>query len=50
MSYWRAPDEALDGPDAMRPWATLALAAARRASDARRSAKRKPRRPPGKSE
>jgi DNA transformation protein len=50
MSYWRAPDDALDGPDAMRPWATLALAAARRASDGRRSAKRKLRRPRGNTQ
>jgi DNA transformation protein len=50
MSYWRAPDDALDGPDAMRPWATLALAAARRASAGRRSPNRKPRRPKGKAE
>jgi DNA transformation protein and related proteins len=30
MSYWSAPDEALDDPAGMRPWALLALAAARR--------------------
>jgi DNA transformation protein len=31
MSYWTPPDDALEGPDAMRPWAELALAAAARA-------------------
>ncbi len=28
MSYWSAPADALDSPDAMRPWAELAYAAA----------------------
>jgi DNA transformation protein and related proteins len=32
MSYWRAPVEALDDPEAMRPWARRALAAARAAA------------------
>ena len=30
MSYWSIPEEALDSSEAMRPWAGLALAAARR--------------------
>lgn len=30
MGYWRAPDEALDDPEAMRPWARLAWQAAER--------------------
>lgn len=30
MSYWRLPDEALEDPDALKHWAELALAAARR--------------------
>lgn len=30
MSYWLAPDEALESPHAMRPWAQLAIAAAKR--------------------
>lgn len=30
MSYWSVPDEALDSPDAMRPWALLAQQAALR--------------------
>jgi DNA transformation protein len=30
--YLTPPDEALDSPDAMRPWALLALQAARRAA------------------
>jgi DNA transformation protein and related proteins len=32
MSYFRAPEEALDAPHAMLPWARLALAAALRKS------------------
>lgn len=32
MSYWLAPDGAMDDPDEMLPWARLADAAARRAS------------------
>ena len=35
MSYWSAPDEALDSPAAMQPWARLAFAAALRAHAAR---------------
>ena len=31
LGYWTAPDEALDSPAAMRPWAQLALEAALRA-------------------
>jgi DNA transformation protein len=31
MSYWTAPDEALESPGAMAPWARLAIAAALRA-------------------
>lgn len=30
-SYWRAPDEAMDSPALMRPWARSALAASLRA-------------------
>jgi DNA transformation protein len=30
MGYWRAPDEALDDPEGMRPWARLAWRAAER--------------------
>lgn len=44
MSYWHAPDAALDSPEAMRPWARLALEAAMRAKPAppkrKRAAKR----------
>jgi DNA transformation protein len=43
MSYWSAPDDALDDPAAMLPWARLALAAARRKPAAKkRAAKPKP--------
>ena len=34
-SYWTAPDDALDSPDAMRPWALLAVQAAQRAAAAK---------------
>lgn len=30
LSYWSAPDGALDGPAALQPWADLAFTAARR--------------------
>jgi DNA transformation protein len=30
MSYWSVPDEAMESAQAMRPWAELARAAARR--------------------
>jgi len=39
MSYWRAPDEALERPDAMLGWARSAFAAALRARSASRTAK-----------
>ncbi|MCW5656320.1 MAG: TfoX/Sxy family protein [Burkholderiaceae bacterium] len=37
LGYWSAPDEALDSPQAMGPWARLALAAALRAKASSRS-------------
>jgi DNA transformation protein len=45
MGYWRAPGEALDAPQLMRPWAKLALEAAlrARAADARKKTGRKTR-------
>ena len=36
MSYWSVPDAALDSPQAMLPWAQLALDAARRKRSVRR--------------
>jgi DNA transformation protein len=36
LGYWSAPDDALDGPDAMRPWARHALQAALAAAAAPR--------------
>ena len=33
MSYWTIPDEALDTPARLRPWAELGWAAARRAAE-----------------
>jgi DNA transformation protein len=41
MSYRRAPDEALERPDAMRPWARAALGAAMRAAAGKRNSARK---------
>jgi DNA transformation protein len=35
MSYWTPPEDAMDSPEAMRPWARLALEAAQRAALAR---------------
>jgi DNA transformation protein and related proteins len=37
LSYWSAPDDALDSPQGMAPWARLALAAALRAKASSRS-------------
>jgi DNA transformation protein len=39
-SYWSAPEQALDAPDAMRPWVLLALQAAQRKAAARPKRKR----------
>lgn len=35
MSYWTPPEEAMDSPEAMQPWARLALEAALRAAQAK---------------
>lgn len=37
MSYWTPPEEAMDSPEALRPWARLALEAAQRAAEAKRA-------------
>ncbi len=42
MSYWHAPDAALDSAEAMTPWARLALDAATRKKQAGSKRKRKP--------
>lgn len=43
-SYWSAPEQAMDSPEQMRPWARLAMASALRAQAAKASARpRKPR-------
>jgi DNA transformation protein len=44
LNYYSAPEDAMDSPDAMRPWARLAwdAALAANALKASRSAKRKP--------
>ena len=36
MSYWSVPDEAMDSSEAMRPWAKLAMEAARRKAAAKK--------------
>jgi DNA transformation protein len=41
MAYWSAPEEAMESPHGMRPWARLALAAALRSKTAKKP------RPPG---
>jgi len=46
LSYWSVPDEAMDSPQAMRPWAQLAYEAALR--KAATTPKRKPRPTAGK--
>jgi DNA transformation protein len=33
MSYWSVPEAALDSTESMRPWAAMALAAARRKAE-----------------
>lgn len=37
LGYWSAPDDAMDSPAAMQPWARRALASAVRAQSARRA-------------
>jgi len=37
LGYWSAPDDALDAPQQMAPWARLALAAALRAQASKRA-------------
>lgn len=39
MPYHPPPDEAMDGPEALLPWARLAIEAARRAGARRRKAR-----------
>jgi DNA transformation protein len=43
MSYWTAPDSAMDAPDQMLPWVQLALAAAERQAGRKRAARPRPR-------
>ncbi len=46
MSYWTPPEEAIDSPVAMQPWARLALEAALRAQAARPRQSARPARKP----
>jgi DNA transformation protein len=39
LGYWSAPEEAMDSPEAMRPWARLAVDAALRARQAKAKGK-----------
>jgi DNA transformation protein and related proteins len=39
-SYWTPPDEAMDSPEAMRPWGRLALEAALRSAAAKKPVKK----------
>jgi DNA transformation protein len=48
LSYWSAPDDALEAPHAMQPWARLAVEAALRARAARAKVSR-PRKTPAAS-
>ena len=43
MGYWSAPGEATESPAQMLPWARLALAAALRAGDAKKSPRQRTR-------
>jgi DNA transformation protein and related proteins len=50
MAYWSAPDDAMDRPAGMLPWARLALASALRAAAGKASpAKRPPRAKPAQA-
>jgi DNA transformation protein and related proteins len=46
MSYWLAPDEALDDPALMKPWARRAVEAAARAAAAKPTKPRPKQEPP----
>jgi DNA transformation protein len=41
LSYWNAPEEALDSADSMQPWAQRAIAAALRKPSAKSSRRRR---------
>lgn len=45
VNYWTPPDEAMDSPEAMRPWAQLALEASLRSTAAKKPAKKTTRKP-----
>lgn len=50
MSYWTAPEQAMDSPEAMAPWLRLALASALRAAAAKAAAPaRRPRAKPAQA-
>jgi DNA transformation protein and related proteins len=39
-SYWTAPDDAMDAPEAMRPWARLAMEASLRSAASKKPAEK----------
>jgi DNA transformation protein len=45
VSYWTVPEEAMETPAAMRPWALLALGAALRKAQRTPAGKKKPKSP-----
>lgn len=46
LGFWTVPDDALDSPEGMRPWAALALQAALSARAAAAARPKRPRRTP----
>jgi DNA transformation protein len=42
LSYWSLPEDAMDSPQSMRPWALLAIDAARRKPPAKPRRKKRP--------
>lgn len=51
MSYWTAPDDAMESPDLMQPWARLAMVSALRAANSKRppAARKAPAKPRAKA-
>lgn len=47
MSYWRAPEAALDSPEAMHAWARSAIEAAERVASTKRGSTKRARRDAG---
>jgi DNA transformation protein and related proteins len=45
VNYWTPPDDAMDSPEAMRPWARLALEASLRSAAGKKPAKKVAKKP-----